>query len=80
MENNWWEESSGCVMYSILFSGWVFTVKIEEKVAALLVYSSLKAVASISLRRISVSTSSDSQKPSSSAQIRSEYEFTPYSV
>ena len=67
-------------MFSSLISAWVFTVEIEEKVAALLVCSSSRGVASISLRRNSVSTASGSQNLSSSAQIRNEYEFTPFSV
>ena len=52
----------------------------EEKLVALLVYASFKRTATSSHRRISVAISSVSQSHSSSAQIKSEYGVTPYSV
>ena len=52
----------------------------EEKLVALLVHSTFRWVATISLRKISVATSSVSQSHSSSAQIKSEYGVNPYAV
>ena len=51
----------------------------EEKLVALLVYSSFQRVATRCIRKHSVATSSISWISASRVQIRSEYRFTPYS-
>ena len=51
----------------------------EEKLVALLVYSSLRWVATSGIRNSSVATSSISWILVSRAQIRSEYGVNPYS-
>ena len=58
----------------------VIHCKNEEKLVALLVYSSFKQMASSSFWKKSVVTGSFSQIHSSSAQIRNDYGVTPYSV
>ena len=52
----------------------------EEKLVALLVYSSFKRAASSSFWRLFVATSSIGQNFSSSSQRRSQYGVTPFSV
>ena len=66
---------NSCIVYFINAS--VFIVINEEKLVALVVYSLLRGVATISFWRISVSTGSANQSHSSSAQFMSEYGFTP---
>ena len=51
----------------------------EEKLVALLVYSSFRRVATIGIRNSSVATSSISWVSVSRAQIKREYGVTPYS-
>ena len=51
----------------------------EEKLVALLVYSSFWRVSTCGIRNSSVATSSISWLSVSRAQIRSEYGVTPYS-
>ena len=67
-------------MSSIVTSASVFNIINDEKLVALPMYSSFRRVATSSIRRFSVVTNSGIQTHSSSAQIRSEYRFTPYSV
>ena len=50
----------------------------EEKLVALLAYSSFRLVATSGIRNSSVATSSTSFNSVSRAQIRSEYGVTPY--
>ena len=56
-----------------------YSFRNEEKLVALLVYSSLHRVATSGIRNSSVATSSISWISVSRAQIRSEYGVTPYS-
>ena len=56
-----------------------YSLKNEEKLVALLVYSSFWRVATSRIRNSSVATSSISWISVSRAQIRSEYGVTPYS-
>ena len=51
----------------------------EEKLVALLVYSSFRRVATSGIRNSSVATSSNNRSQVSRAQMRSEYGLTPYS-
>ena len=56
-----------------------YSFRNEEKLVALLVYSSFRRVATSGIRNSSVATSSISRLSVSRAQIRSEYGVTPYS-
>ena len=61
-------------------NGFVFyTFRHEEKLVALLVYSSFRRVATSGMRNNSVTTSSISWIWMSRAEMRSEYGVTPYS-
>ena len=56
-----------------------YSFRNEEKIVALLVYSSFRRVATSGIWNSSVATSSISWISVSGAQIRSEYGVTPYS-
>ena len=56
-----------------------YSFRNEEKLVALLVYSSFRRVATSGIRNNSVATGSISWISLSRAQIRSEYGVTPYS-
>ena len=64
-----------CISCIVVFINASVLIVINEKnLVALLVYPSFRRVATSSLRRISVSTSSGRQSQSDTAQIRTKYE------
>ena len=58
----------------------LYSFRNEEKLVALLVYSSFRRVATSGIRNSSVAISSVSSISVSRAHIRSEYAVTPYST
>ena len=57
----------------------LYPFKNEEKLVALLVYSSFRRVATSGIRNSSVATSSISRISGNRAQLRSDYGVAPYS-